>query len=136
MSKDKHAAGAPRAVIDQRPAAPVSPGAEGASKASAPAEGSVSAEGAAPADGARFQDATWGFIEGIGHAAWTYADAHPHTVLYAAVGLVLAVLILVVGLWHTIVLAIFTGVGALVGRMRDGEGDLSGLFGKIFGGKR
>lgn len=130
MSKDKHAAGAPRAVIDQKPAVPVSPGAEGASRASTPAEGST------PADGARFQEATWGFIEGIGHAAWTYADAHPHTVLYAAVGLVLAVLILVVGLWHTIVLAIFTGVGALVGRMRDGEGDLSGFFGKIFGGKR
>lgn len=134
MSESKDGARAPRAVIEQAPA-----GKAGRKDAAAevPAD-AATADGAARAkqDRDRFQDATWGFIEGIGHAAWAYADAHPHTVLYGAIGLVLAVLILVVGLWHTIVLAIFTGIGAAIGRMRDGEGTAFDFFTKLFGGKR
>lgn len=134
MSDGKDGSKAPRPVIEHIEVEESSADLH-AHHAEAGAE-QADASGRAHADAGRFQDATWGFIEGIGHAAWSYADAHPHTVLYGAIGLILAVLILVVGLWHTIVIAIFVGVGAALGQMRDGEGGLYSLFTKLFGGKR
>lgn len=134
MSESKDGARAPRAVIEQAPAG--NDGREDAATGVSAAGGGADGTARAKRDRDRFQDATWGFIEGIGHTAWAYADAHPHTVLYGAIGLLLAVLILVVGLWHTIVLAIFTGIGAAIGQMRDGEGTAFDFFTKLFGGKR
>ena len=130
---DVNARKAPQMVIER-------PG-EGPEPEDTPtAPGPSTEEGGATAgvagNAGRFQDATIGFIEGVGRRAWAYADAHPHTVLYSAVGLVLAVLILVVGLWHTLVIAIFMGVGAAIGQMRDGEGGMYGFFSRIFGGRR
>lgn len=83
-----------------------------------------------------FQDATIGFFTGAGRRAWGYADAHPHTVLYGCIGLVLAVLILWLGLWDTIVIAIFVGVGAAMGQLRDGDGGIYRFFNRLFGGRR
>lgn len=81
-----------------------------------------------------FHDATVGFFQGVGRRAWAYADAHPHAVLYGLVGFVLAVLILVIGLWDTIVITVFSGVGILLGHMVDSRGGAAGMLGKIFGG--
>ena len=52
---------------------------------------------------------------------WRYARSHPHTVLYGFIGFVLAALILILGLWNTIVIAVFVFVGATLGQVRDGD---------------
>ena len=64
--------------------------------------------------------------------ARAYAEDHPFTVGYAFVGLVLAVLILTIGLWSTIVIAVFVLVGALLGQIRDGDNGLVNFFGRLF----
>lgn len=132
---DARAARAPRQVIEFSDSeAEDSCREEDEAPAGAP---SAASEPAAHAEGpGRFQDATIGFIEGVGRRAWAYADAHPHTVLYGTVGFVFAVLILVLGLWSTIVIAVFVGVGAAVGQLRDGEGGIIDFFNRLFGGKR
>lgn len=131
---------APRPVIDQTAVeAPGEPAAaaaaEAASRAASDPSGQVPTASSETRASGGFQDTTWGFIEGAGKRAWAYADAHPHTVLYGAIGLVLAVLILALGLWRTIVIAVFVGVGAGIGQLRDGRGGLHSVFGRIFGGR-
>lgn len=74
-----------------------------------------------------------GFIKGFGAAAWHYAKKHPFTVAYGAVGLVLAVLILVIGLWSTIVIAVFVMAGAMIGQIRDGDNGIVNFFRRLFG---
>lgn len=91
--------------------------------------------GRSRSDSGAFQGAALGFIEGVSRRAWAYADAYPHTVLYGFIGFVLAVLILVVGLWHTIIIAIFVGAGAALGRLRDGRGDVADVAKRFLGGK-
>ena len=44
----------------------------------------------------------------------------------------LAVLILTIGLWSTIVIAVFVLVGALLGQIRDGDNGLVNFFGRLF----
>lgn len=88
-----------------------------------------------PGTGA-FEGAAMGFVDGVSRRAWAYADAHPHTVLYGFLGFLLAVLILVIGLWHTVVIAIFVGVGALIGRMRDGDGEVRDVMERFFSERR
>lgn len=73
-----------------------------------------------------------GFIKGLGIMMWRYAESHPHTVLYGFIGFVLAVLILVLGLWNTIVIAVFVAVGAMLGQARDGDNAIVNFFGKLF----
>lgn len=73
-----------------------------------------------------------GFIQGLGASAWAYAEDHPFTVGYGFVGLVLAVLILTIGLWSTIVIAVFVLVGALLGQIRDGDNGIVNFFGRLF----
>lgn len=68
-----------------------------------------------------FHKATFGFFRELGRRIWEHADAHPYATLYGMVGFVLAVLILVIGLWDTIVIAVFVGVGVVIGQMRDGD---------------
>ena len=77
-----------------------------------------------------------GFIQGLGAAAWRYAVAHPYTVAYGFIGLVLAVLILVIGLWSTIVIAVFSIVGAMIGQIRDGDNGIVNFFRRLFRGGR
>ena len=84
----------------------------------------------------RFQDATVGFFQGVGQMAWAYADKHPHAVLYGLIGLVLAILILVIGLWDTIVIAVFVIVGAVIGQMVDGDNAIVNFFSRLFDRRR
>lgn len=77
-----------------------------------------------------------GFVKGLGAALWKYAGSHHYTVLYGLAGLVLAVLILVVGLWDTIVISVFVVVGAMIGQIRDGDNGIVNFFSRLFGGRR
>lgn len=77
-----------------------------------------------------------GFVRGLGAAAWHYAGKHPYTVSYGFIGLVLAVLILTIGLWSTIVIAVFVVVGAMVGQIRDGENGIVNFFRRLFSNGR
>lgn len=77
-----------------------------------------------------------GFIKGLGAAVWKYAYGHPFTVTYGFTGLVLAVLILLIGLWDTIVIAVFVVVGAMIGQIRDGDNGIVNFFSRIFNGRR
>lgn len=124
MSDSKSAGRGPRAVIEREP-----------ERAHAD-EHAAEREAGDRASSKSFQDATIGFFTGAGRRAWGYADAHPHTVLYGCIGLVLAVLILWLGLWDTIVIAIFVGVGAAMGQLRDGDGGIYRFFNRLFGGRR
>lgn len=76
-----------------------------------------------------------GFVQGLGAAAWVYAGNHPYTVGYGFIGLVLAVLILTIGLWSTIVIAVFVIVGAMIGQIRDGDNGIVNFFGRLFSGR-
>lgn len=124
MSDSKSTGRGPRAVIERGP-----------ERAHAD-ERAAEREAGDRASSKSFQDATIGFFTGAGRRAWGYADAHPHTVLYGCIGLVLAVLILWLGLWDTIVIAIFVGVGAAMGQLRDGDGGIYRFFNRLFGGRR
>lgn len=77
-----------------------------------------------------------GFIKGLGASVWAYADSHRYTVLYGFVGFILAVLILTLGLWATIVIAVFAGVGAALGQIRDGDNGIVNFFRRLLSGKR
>lgn len=77
-----------------------------------------------------------GFIKGVGAAAWRAAKRHPHTSLGAFIGLVLAVLILVLGLWNTIVIAVFVIVGAMIGQVCDGDSSIVNFFSRLFDANR
>ena len=77
-----------------------------------------------------------GFVRGLGAAAWHYAGKHPYTVSYGFIGLVLAVLILTIGLWSTIVIAVFVVVGDMVGQIRDGENGIVNFFRRLFSNGR
>ena len=77
-----------------------------------------------------------GFIRGLGAAAWHYACRHPFTVTYGFIGLVLAVLILTIGLWDTIVVAVFVMVGAMIGQIRDGDNGIVNFFRRLIRGGR
>lgn len=69
-----------------------------------------------------------GFIKGFGMAAWKWASKHPNTAGGAVAGFVTAALILLIGLWNTIILAAFVLVGALMGQIRDGDNSLVNFF--------
>lgn len=122
---------APKAIIEQTDSVeePVEGAAtEGASQAS-------SQQADAKKTG-RFQDTTVGFFEGVGRAAWGYADAHPHATLYGIIGFVLAVLVLVIGLWDTIVIAVFVAVGTIIGQMVDGDNAVVNFLSRVINGRR
>ena len=57
------------------------------------------------------------------HHAWTVA------------GFVLAVLVLTLGLWDTLVIAFFVLIGAVIGQIRDGENGIVNFFGRLFSGR-
>lgn len=126
MSENNEARGsrAPKLTVDQTPAATPSKD-----------ERAVGSDGA-PTDGVadELHEAV-GFLKGAGVAAWRYAVKHPHTALGAVIGFIVAVLILTVGLWSTIVIGIFVLIGALIGQIRDGDNGIVNFFGRLFSGK-
>lgn len=50
-----------------------------------------------------------------------YVENHSHAVLYGILGFIAAALILIVGFWPTVLLAVFAAVGVFIGRYRDGD---------------
>ena len=48
---------------------------------------------------------------------------------------VLAVLVLTLGLWDTLVIAFFVLIGAVIGQIRDGENGIVNFFGRLFSGR-
>ena len=73
--------------------------------------------------------------EGTGAAIWSYAVRHPNTTLGAVAGFILAVLVLTLGLWDTLVIAFFVLIGAVIGQIRDGENGIVNFFGRLFSGR-
>lgn len=125
----KGAQKAPKAVIEH-----VVEPVEGASSATAGEDGPRS-DATAPDAGARpesFHEATFGFFCELGRRVWAHADAHPHATLYGILGFALAVLILVIGLWDTIVIAVFVGIGVVIGQMRDGDNAVVNFIRRLF----
>lgn len=50
-----------------------------------------------------------------------YVEHHSHAVLYGILGFIAAALILIVGFWPTVLLAVFAAIGVIIGRYRDGD---------------
>ena len=50
-------------------------------------------------------------------------------------GFILAVLVLTLGLWDTLVIAFFVLIGAVIGQIRDGENGIVNFFGRLFSGR-
>lgn len=50
-----------------------------------------------------------------------YVEHHSHAVLYGILGFIAAALILIIGFWPTVLLAVFAAVGVLIGKYRDGD---------------
>lgn len=143
MSDKNLAPKAPKAIVEQLESAvkgePRVDGDAAPSRDRAEADASQTGEGAfgagnGPARG--FRRTTIGFFENMGHAAWAYADAHPHATLYGIIGFVLAVLILVIGLWDTLVIAVFVFVGTVIGQMVDGDNAAVNFIRRFIDGRK
>ena len=143
MSDKNLAPKAPKAIVEQLESAvkgePRVDGDAAPSRDRAEADASQTGEGASgagngPARG--FRRTTIGFFENMGHAAWAYADAHPHATLYGIIGFVLAVLILVIGLWDTLVIAVFVFVGTVIGQMADGDNAAVNFIRRFIDGRK
>lgn len=50
-----------------------------------------------------------------------YVEHHSHAVLYGVLGFIAAALILIVGFWPTMLLAVFAAIGVIIGKYRDGD---------------
>ena len=107
----------PRLTIDQS-----------AAPASEPVDSKAEAAELQDAAAADFDEAM-GLIKGTGAAIWSYAVRHPNTTLGAVAGFILAVLVLTLGLWDTLVIAFFVLIGAVIGQIRDGENGIVNFFG-------
>ena len=81
-------------------------------------------------DGSNAAEST--FAKKLGAIMWDYAQGHPHTVIYGLVGFVLALMVLIIGFWQTLVIALFVGVGVVIGQIVDGDGVLARLFERLF----
>ncbi len=147
MTTHKGKGSTPKMTIEQgdRPAADAAADvAAGAAAAEADASGSShakdgvsfkSSQRTQPLKGIDLEDAV-GFVQGIGALTWAYAVNHPYTVGYGFVGLVLAILVLTIGLWSTIVIAVFVLVGAMIGQIRDGDNGIVNFFSGLINGHR
>lgn len=126
---------APKLVVEQGDAAPEEErleGAEPSAHADASASGKCSRKERKKRITREDLEGAMGFIQGLGAAAWVYAGNHPYTVGYGFIGLVLAILILTIGLWSTIVIAVFVVVGAMIGQIRDGDNGIVNFFSRLF----
>lgn len=50
-----------------------------------------------------------------------YVEHHSHAVLYGILGFIAAALILIIGFWPTVLLAVFAAIGVVIGKYRDGD---------------
>lgn len=153
MSDKNLAPKAPKAIVEQLESAvkgeprvdgdaadgAFAAGGGASSRDRAEADASQTGEGASGASNGSargFQRTTIGFFENMGHAAWAYADAHPHATLYGIIGFVLAVLILMIGLWDTLVIAVFVFVGTVIGQMVDGDNAAVNFIRRFIDGRK
>lgn len=60
-------------------------------------------------------------METIGKCVKPYLEKHGHALAYGIVGLVAAILILTIGFWPVLLLAVLIGLGIAIGRYRDGD---------------
>lgn len=58
-------------------------------------------------------------FDGITEKARSYLDGHGHAVVYGIIGVVAAVLILTIGFWPVLLLAVFAAIGIAIGKFRD-----------------
>ena len=54
-------------------------------------------------------------------ACSAYAQEHQHAVCYGIIGFAAAALVLALGFWPTVLLALFATIGVLIGRYQDGD---------------
>lgn len=139
MSKHKGSGSAPKMTIeqDEQSMADVATDEEGTSQGWRASEGAPSEETQRkkPMTRIDLEDAV-GFIQGLGASAWVYAANHPYTVGYSFIGLVLAILILTIGFWSTVIIAVFVLVGAMIGQIRDGDNGIVNFFSGFINGRR
>lgn len=50
-----------------------------------------------------------------------YMEQHGHAMLYGFIGFLIALLILIIGFWQTVLLVAFAAVGVVIGCYRDGN---------------
>ena len=62
-----------------------------------------------------------GVYASMKRAVSPYVEHHSHAVLYGILGFIAAALILIVGFWPTVLLAVFAAVGTAIGKYRDGD---------------
>lgn len=63
---------------------------------------------------------------------WLYQlNPYRFRIIWSILFFFIAVLILVIGFWKTMVLVLFAGVGFLIGKMRDEELDFYSLIAEI-----
>lgn len=62
-----------------------------------------------------------GVYASMKRAVSPYVEHHSHAVLYGILGFVAAALILIIGFWPTVLLAVFAAIGVLIGKYRDGD---------------
>ncbi len=58
-------------------------------------------------------------FDGIVKKVQPYLDKHGHAVVYGIVGIVAAILILTIGFWPVLLLAVFAAIGIAIGKFRD-----------------
>lgn len=62
-----------------------------------------------------------GLYASMKRAVSPYVEHHSHAVLYGILGFIAAALILIIGFWPTVLLAVFAAVGVIIGKYRDGD---------------
>lgn len=62
-----------------------------------------------------------GVYASMKRAVSPYVEHHSHAVLYGILGFIAAALILIIGFWPTLLLAIFAAIGTAIGKYRDGD---------------
>ncbi len=64
-----------------------------------------------------------------------YAMAHRNTVAGGFLGLVMALLIIFLGFWNTLLIALFVLIGVIIGQALDGDNGIVNFFRRYFGGR-
>ena len=62
-----------------------------------------------------------GVYASMKRAVSPYVENHSHAVLYGVLGFIAAALILIIGFWPTVLLAVFAAIGVIIGKYRDGD---------------
>ena len=67
------------------------------------------------------KNASGNLFASMQNACSTYTQKHRHAVCYGIIGFAAAALVLVVGFWQTLLLALFAIAGVFIGRYQDGD---------------